>query len=66
MADSIDVLFREEPPRREIEPFLSRQKLSYFARTDNSTTLGEISSFYREIDQGIRIVEEKFMELRRN
>lgn len=52
--------FQEKPQRPALGRFLSHQKHDYFAETMNVKTISDISSFYREVDEAIAVLEEKY------
>ena len=57
MADRI---FKEDRPSGEINVFLRRNMERYIAKTENSTTLRDISRFYSELEAAVAAVEAKF------
>jgi hypothetical protein len=54
-------LFREEPPSTVIKRFLSRTKLNYMVKTDETSSLQYISSFFREVESSLEVIEEKYL-----
>lgn len=61
MADvKIKSLLKRKPPTIEINRFLTKNKLEYFAQTDSTATHRDISKFYMEISKAVAILEEKY------
>ena len=59
MAD-INVLFKRKPLTIEINRFLTKNKLEYFAQTNSTATHRDVSEFYTEISKAVAILEEKY------
>lgn len=55
-----ECLFEENPPSREINRFLRRNKGRYTSQTDNSTQLRQISSFYSQLEVAVDSLEAKY------
>ena len=53
-------LFRDEPPSVVLKRFIARTKSNYLCKRDDSTTLADISSFFREIERSVDIIEKKY------
>ena len=51
--------FKENPPSREVNRFLRRNKGRYTSQTDNSTQLRQISSFYSQLEVAVDTLEAK-------
>ena len=56
----INVLFKRNPPRTQINRSLSRNKHDNFAQTNNATTHQDIFRFYKELDEALAILDEKY------
>ena len=52
--------FKENPPSREINRFLRRNKGRYTSQTDNSSQLRQISSFYSQLEVAVDTLEAKY------
>ena len=52
--------FKENPPSREINRFLRRNKGRYTSLTDNSSQLRQISSFYSQLEVAVDTLEAKY------
>ena len=53
-------LLRDEPPRELFRRFISRTKSDYQCKTDDPTAVTDISLFFREIENSVNILEEKY------
>lgn len=53
-------LFRDEPPSGVFKRFIARTKSNYLSKTEDSTSLTDISSFFREIERSVDVLEDKY------